>query len=87
MVRLLVTTPTYLSQIAKKELAHHHYHTRVLSPSILILDADIADVAYLNMRSRVANRIYIVLAESKVTDFESYFQLISHIDRSRYIPK
>lgn len=37
------------------------------------------------MWSRVANKVYLVLAQHKITDFESYFQLISGINRSSYV--
>lgn len=56
-----------------------------MGPTIVELQTDVEAIAVINMWSRVANKVYLVLAQHKITDFESYFQLISGIDRSSYV--
>lgn len=81
MIRLLITTPYHLSQICKKELAYHGYHGRVLSPSIIYVQADIQAIAHINVRSRVANKVYLILNQGIANDFQSYFEIVHDIDR------
>jgi putative N6-adenine-specific DNA methylase len=85
MIRLLITTPYHLSQICKKELAYHGYHGRVLSPSIIYVQADIQAIAHINVRSRVANKVYLILNQGIANDFQSYFEIVHDIDRWKYV--
>lgn len=85
MVHLLVTTPYNLTQIAKKELQYHWYHNKVISPTMLSLEADIEAISKINIRSRIANKVYLVLQTWTINTFDEYFDCIHDIDRKYYI--
>ncbi len=50
-----------------------------------MIDAQRKDVYRVNLWSRIANKVFVVLGEQKVMDFDGLFDLVGAIDWKQYI--
>ena len=57
----------------------------MLSPSTLQCEADETALARLNLWSRIANKVYLVVGEGTAPTFERLFDITHRIDRAKYI--
>ncbi len=63
-MQYIISCPGGCAQILKNELKSLGYPLSiVLSPSTVQLEAEEAAVAKINLRSRIANKIYVVLGQ------------------------
>lgn len=82
----IISCPGGCAPILKNELKSLGYPlSQVLSPSTLQIEADEIALAKINLWSRIANKVYIVLGTGIAPTFERLFEITSRIDRSKYI--
>lgn len=82
----LISHPFWISQICKQELKIIWYpKTQVVTPTLLRLEADIDAMYQINLWSRTANKVYIVLREEVTNTFDELFESIRSVERSKYI--
>lgn len=83
----IISCPGGCAGLLKNELKALGYPlTKVLSPSTLQCEADEAALARINLRSRIANKVYVMVGEGIAPTFERLFELTHRIDRKKYIP-
>lgn len=85
-MQLVISCPGGCAPLLKSELKTLGYNlSQVLSPSTLQLEADESAIAKINLRSRIANKVYLVLAQWISPTFERLFDIVHRVDRKMYI--
>lgn len=85
-MKALITCPFGLSSILWKEIKKLNIPILESSSTFVIVETDIAGIYQLNLRSRIANKVYVVLWETKVHDFDQLFKTVSDIQREQRLP-
>lgn len=86
-MKLLISCPFWLSSVLAKELKILWYKPYDTFETWTYIDGDLETLYTCNIWSRVANKVYIVLAEKKVISFDQLYDLAKTVERSLYIPK
>lgn len=84
-MKLLVTCPRGCGQILKKELRRLGCVTTETTTSSVLVEGDQETVAMINIWSRVANRVGVVVVDEQITDRDSLFDAVNAVDRSQYV--
>ena len=85
-MQFVISCPGGCAPLLKSELKTLGYNlSQVLSPSTLQLEADESAIAKINLRSRIANKVYVVLAQGIAPTFERLFDITHRVDRQVYI--
>ncbi len=85
-MQYIISCPGWCSQLLKNELKVLWFPlSQVLSPSTVQLEADESAIAKINVRSRIANKVFIILAEGIAPTFDRLFDIIQRVDRKKYI--
>ncbi len=83
---LLITCPYGLSGILNNELKKMNFSSLETFDTWTYVEKQLQDAYYLNLHSRIANKIYLRLNTPSIcTNFDDLFDTTSEIDRSSYI--
>ncbi len=74
-----------LEGLVANELRHHDIENVRAENGRVLFDGDFTACARANICTRYAERVHILVAEFKATDFEELFSGVSKVDWSRYI--
>lgn len=74
-----------LESILKKEIQLAWYKVTNSVPKLISFTGDLFAIAKINLRSRVGNKLYLKLSEKEINSFDELFEVITTIDRSKYI--
>ncbi len=84
-MRFFVSCPFGLSKLVQNELKylgltpHHSFETWVY------VDGVFADMMRINLRSRIANKVYLEAAFGPCFDFDQLFDLVQKVDWKKYV--
>lgn len=81
----MVTCPRGCGQILKKELRRLWCTTLETTTSSVVVGGDYDTIADINIWSRVANRVWVLLVDEVVTNYDVLFAMVGAIDRSQYV--
>lgn len=85
-MQYIISCPGGCAQLLKNELKALGYsRSLVLSPSTVQLEADDTALAKINLRSRIANKVYLIVGEWIAPTFERLFDLVGRVERKKYI--
>jgi putative N6-adenine-specific DNA methylase len=84
MMDIVVSSPRWLLTVLKEELDFMHIHYRV-EGSMCVFAGDRRDVAYINLWSRIANKVYVRLLQWVCRDFDALFAYISGVQWRDYV--
>jgi len=85
-MQFIISCPGGCAPLLKSELKSLGYNlSQVVSPSTLQLEADESAIAKINLRSRIANKVYVVLGSGIAPTFERLFDVVHRVDRQKYI--
>lgn len=82
---ILVTHPIWLGAVCENELRHLGYTCRRDGHFLRIGGKNWEDVYRINLWSRIANRVFVIVAEQKMTDFDVLFDCVVSCNRKQYI--
>ncbi|MDR2415535.1 MAG: hypothetical protein LBD75_02765 [Candidatus Peribacteria bacterium] len=90
-MRLLVSCPFGLSALLAKEIKKLCATTDKFSllqtlDTAVILKGNLEILYRLNLWSRIANKVYVMIGEGKITTFDQLFQLIIALPWENYLP-
>ncbi len=86
-LQLIATAAFGLEAIVARELSGLGYESTTLQPGRLLVDADEAAVAQLNIRLRVAERVLIRVGTFVASDFDALFEQTRQLPWERWIPR
>lgn len=84
-MRFFVSCPFWLSKLTQNELKylglqpHHSFETWVY------IDGNFADMMKINLRSRIANKVYLETAFWSSFDFDQLFDLVQNVNWKDYV--
>lgn len=84
-MKYLVTCPFGLSSILNSEIKRLWYKTCDTFVRWTYVEWDIDAMYQLNLRSRIANKVYLQLHKGRVTDFDQLFNVVNDINWTDYI--
>jgi len=84
-MKILITYPFGLGGVCQTELRQLGFSPVKKGYALMVNNMQRKDVYRINLWSRVANKVFVVLAEQKVMDFDALFDLISSLDWKQYI--
>ncbi len=82
---LLITCPFGLSSILWKELKILWYNSQDTFPTWTFVDWNQSAIYDINLRSRIANKVYLLLWKSQTKTFDELFDFVSSLDFWPYI--
>ena len=82
---LLITCPFGLSSILWKELKLLWYNPQDTFPTWTFIQGDKSAIYDINLRSRIANKVYLLLWESNTQTFDQLFDFVYSLDFWPYI--
>jgi len=85
-MKILISCPLWLSSVLNKELKMLGYKAFDTFDTWTYVEGDLKTLYQINLRSRVANKTYIILGEHKITDFDELFDRTMEKNRRNYIP-
>ena len=75
-----------LESVLKKEILQRKFKLVKTEDSLVVFEGDASTLVKANLWLRTANKVYILLKEAEVLDFEKLFYEIYQINWSKYIP-
>jgi len=84
-MKILVTHPFGLGGVCMTELRQMGFSPVKKGYGLAIDSVQWKDIYRVNLLSRIANKVFVVLAEQKVMDFDGLFDLIGSLDWKEYI--
>jgi putative N6-adenine-specific DNA methylase len=84
-MKYLLTCTAGLESIAKKEIQKLWYEITLVKDRLVYFTWDEKAISRVNINSRVWNKLYIVLEEWKIDDFDNIYDLIYSIPWKKYI--
>jgi len=84
-MKILVTYPFGLGGVCLTELRQMGFSPIKKWYSLMMDAVQWQDVYRINLFSRIANKVFVVLAEQKIIDFDGLFDLIAWVDWKQYI--
>lgn len=84
-MKLLVTCPRGCGQLLKKELRRLGCVTTETTTSSVMVEGDQETIAQINIWSRIANRVGVVVVDEQMTDYDVLFDRVRSVDRSSYV--
>lgn len=86
-MQYILTCPFNTTQMAKKELEILWYPATITSQTSLEFQGDQTAIPRVNIHSRVWNKLFLVLAKWRTSNFEDLFAVVKGIDWGKYILK
>lgn len=86
IMQLLITCPFGLSALLNTELKRLHIKSSQTLDTAVIVETELAGLYQINLRSRIANKVYIILDQKEILNFDQLFDSVSAIDRKSYLP-
>lgn len=87
MHNYLLTSSLWLEALVKKEVQKQDYEIREVQDKAIYFSGGIEAIARMNLWSRFGNVLYFIIDEvEKVTDFDTYFDIVTKQDWAKYIP-
>jgi len=84
-MKILVTHPFGLGGVCMAELRQLGFSPVKKGYAVAIDSVQWKDIYRVNLSSRIANKVFVVLAEQKTMDFDGLFDLIGSLDWKQYI--
>lgn len=84
-MRLLITCPFGLSSILWNELKRLDIAPKDSFPTGTYAEGKLKEVIQINLRSRIANKVYAQVASGPCLDFDALFELMQTVDWSQYV--
>jgi 23S rRNA G2445 N2-methylase RlmL len=84
-MHILVTCPFGLSSLVSKELKRLQLQPQTTLETAILLDTDRKGIYAINLRSRIANKVYLIVAEKELLTFDQLFDTVAAIDRKHYL--
>lgn len=84
-MKIVVTCIAWVEALLKKELEKLSYDKIEVVDRMISVDAGENAVAKINLWSRVANKVYIELANKEITDFDALFDTIFSVPWNSYV--
>ncbi len=86
-MKFLSYTYPWLESILKKEIENRKIKVEKVEDGQVIFSGDETTMVKSNLWLRTANKVYILLKEEKIEDFDKLFDLVYNIDWGKYIWK
>ena len=84
-MKLLVTCPFGLSSLLSKEIKRLNLPLLETKDTAVTVEADQKGIYQLNLRSRIANKVYLILGEATVESFDQLFDFVVSLPRKEYL--
>lgn len=84
-MKILVTYPFGLGRVCMAELRQIGFSPVKKGYALAVDTVQWKDIYRINLRSRIANKVFVVLVEQKIVDFDGLFDLIGSLDWKQYI--
>lgn len=84
-MKLLITCPFWLSSILSSELKFFGYQSYDNFPTWIFCDWDISSIYSINIKSRIANKVYLSLWQASVDTFDKLFDFVNWLPFAQYI--
>gem|GEM_PF-454833 len=84
-MKALVTYPFGLGGVCLTELRQMGFSPVKKGYALVVDSVQWKDVYHINIWSRIANKVFAVLAEQKIMDFDGLFDLIGSLNWKQYI--
>lgn len=84
-MKILITYPFGLGGVCLTELRQMGFSPVKKGYALAVDTVQWKDVYRVNLWSRIANKVFVVLAEQKIMDFDGLFDLIGSLDWKQYI--
>jgi len=84
-MKLLITCPFWFSVALSREIKVLWYMTYDTFDTGTYCDTDLKGMCYINLRSRIANKVYIVLWKNTCSTFDQLFEIIKNVDWKKYL--
>ena len=75
-----------LESILKKEILQRKFDLVKVEDSLVVFEGNESTLIKANLWLRTANKVYLLLKEAKITDFDTLFNEVYKIDWKKYIP-
>lgn len=79
-MKLLVSCPFGISSLLAQELKRLKFSPYETFPTGTFIETDLAGLYQVNLRSRLANKVYLQIASGEVRDFDQLFEKIKKSD-------
>ncbi len=84
-MKIVVTTAFGIEKLVKTEIARLGYEIESVNDGSIVVDADASAVAALNVHLRCAERVFILLGQTKVTTFDDLFDFVKGLAWQDYL--
>lgn len=84
-MNFLLTCTAWLEVIAKREIQKLWYEITSVKDRLIYFSWDEITIARVNINSRVWNKLYLVLNEWKINDFDKLYDLVYNVNWKKYI--
>jgi putative N6-adenine-specific DNA methylase len=84
-MQLLITCPFGLSSLLSKEIKRLHIPVTDTKDTAVTVETDQQGMYQLHLRSRLANKVYLVLGEAKIETFDQLFNFIVSLPFETYL--
>jgi 23S rRNA G2445 N2-methylase RlmL len=84
-MKSLLTCPFGLSSLLSKEIKKLAFPILETKATAVTVETDKKGIYQLNLQSRIANKVYIILGETTVTTFDELFDFITSLPRKEYL--
>lgn len=81
----MITCANWLNQILSREISKFGYKVLEDKKRIVYFEADDSAIYNINLWSRVWNKLYLQLADSKTDTFNDIYGVLNNIERAKYI--
>ncbi|MEF2175926.1 MAG: hypothetical protein V3575_05615 [Candidatus Absconditabacteria bacterium] len=84
-MKFVLTCNSGLESLAKQEVVNLGYDVEKVDDRLLFIKGNLQSIADINLRSRVGNKLFMIVKTGFVNEFEDLFQLITKVEWSQYI--
>ena len=84
-MRFLITCPFGLSNVLGNELKRLKIAPQESFATGAYATGEMKDLININLRSRIANKVYVELAHGPCVDFDALFAIVQSVDWSQYV--
>ncbi|MDR3168369.1 MAG: hypothetical protein LBU27_00995 [Candidatus Peribacteria bacterium] len=84
-MNILITCPFGLSALLAKELKRLQITPVKTLDTAILATTDWKGIYTINLRSRLANKCYLILGESRITTFDQLFDFVGKLPRGEYL--
>jgi putative N6-adenine-specific DNA methylase len=84
-MNILITCPFGLSALLAKEVKRLKITPTETLDTAILATTDWSGIYTINLRSRLANKCYLILGESKIETFDELFNFVGKLPRREYL--